>query len=125
MTSKTVAPSAAWFGQPLVTGKAPVKKNLFEEVIHATGTLELAPVFPYLDNGAIVPCLSVSLGGKSTQRFQFFHDNVVLEVLLCLAEQHGALVISRPPRPGALEGATTPKGFRSHCVLLHLMLYSG
>ena len=69
----------------------PVKKNLFEEVIHATGTLELVPVFPYLDDGAIVPCLSVSLGGAGAQRFQFFHDNVVPEVLLCLAERQGAL----------------------------------
>jgi hypothetical protein len=76
MTSKTVAPSAVWFGQPLVPSKAPVKKNLFEEVIHATGTLELAPVFPYLHNGAIVPCLSVSLGGNGARRFQFFQDNV-------------------------------------------------
>ena len=91
MTSKTPATGEVWFGQPLVPGKVPVKKNLFEEVIHATGTLELVPVFPYLDNGAIVPCLSVSLGGVGTQRFQFFHDNVVPEVLLCLAEQHGAL----------------------------------
>jgi hypothetical protein len=91
MTSKTAATSEVWFGQPLALGKAPVKKNLFEEVIHATGSLELVPVFPSLDNGAIAPCLSVSLGGKSTQRFQFFHDNVVPEVLLCLAEQHGAL----------------------------------
>jgi len=95
MTANTTATGEVWFGQPLVPGKAPVKKNLFEEVIHATGTLELVPVFPYLDNGAIVPCLSVSLGGKSTQRFQFFHDNVVPEVALCLAEQHGALKVGQ------------------------------
>jgi len=89
--TKTTVTGAVWFGQPLVPGKVPLKKNLFEEVIHATGTLELVPVFPYLDNGVIVPCLSVSLGGAGTQRFQFFHDNVVPEVLLCLAEKHGAL----------------------------------
>jgi hypothetical protein len=91
MTSKTTVPGEVWFGQSLVPGKTPLKKNLFEEVIHATGTLELVPVFPYLDNGAIVPCLSVSLGKAGTQRFQFFHDNVVPEVLLCLAEKQGAL----------------------------------
>jgi len=91
MTSKITATDGIWFGQPLVPGKVPLKRNLFEEVIHATGTLELVPVFPYLDNGAIVPCLSVSMGGTNAQRFQFFHDNVVPEVLLCLAEQQGAL----------------------------------
>jgi phage FluMu protein Com len=91
MTSKTPSVPEVWFGRPLVPGKAPVKKNLFEEVSHATGTLELVPVFPYLDNGAIVPCLSVSMGGASAQRFQFFHDNVTPEVLLCLAEKQGAL----------------------------------
>ena len=91
MASETPSISAVWFGHPLVSGKVPVKKNLFEEVIHATGTLELVPVFPYLDKGAIVPCLSVSLGKAGTQRFQFFHDNVVPEVLICLAEKQGAL----------------------------------
>ncbi len=80
-----------WFGEPLIAGKTPIKKNLFEEVIHATGTLELVPVFPYLDDGAIVPCLSVSMGGGGAQKFQFFHENVVPEVLLCLAEQNSAL----------------------------------
>ena len=80
-----------WFGHPLVAGKKPIKKNLFEEVIHATGTLELVPVFPYLDDGAIVPCLSVSIGGPNAQKFQFFHDNVVPEVALCLAGEDSAL----------------------------------
>ncbi len=80
-----------WFGKPLVPGKTPIKKNLFEEVIHATGTLELVPVFPYLDNGSIVPCLSVSIGRPGTQKFQFFHNNVVQEVLICLAGQNASL----------------------------------
>ena len=87
----TVANQDIWFGQPLVTGKKPIKKNLFEEVIHATGTLELVPVFPYLDDGAIVPCLSVSIGGPNAKKFQFFHDNVVPEVLLCIAGEKSAL----------------------------------
>jgi hypothetical protein len=73
MAAKPTTASEVWFGEALVPGTMPVKKNLFEEVIHATGTLELVPVFPYLDNGAIVPCLSVSLGKAGTQRFQFFH----------------------------------------------------
>ncbi len=87
----TAAAQEAWFGQPLVPGKKPIKKNLFEEVIHATGTLELVPVFPYLDDGAIVPCLSVSIGGANAKKFQFFHENVVPEVLLCLAGEDSAL----------------------------------
>ncbi len=87
----TAVTQKIWFGQPLVPGKRPVKKNLFEEVIHATGTLELVPVFPYLDDGAIVPCLSVSIGGAHAKKFQFFHENVVPEVLLCLAGEDSAL----------------------------------
>lgn len=87
----TAVTQKIWFGQPLVPGKRPVKKNLFEEVIHATGTLELVPVFPYLDDRAIVPCLSVSIGGPHAKKFQFFHENVVPEVLLCLAGEDSAL----------------------------------
>ena len=68
----TAAAQEAWFGQPLVPGKKPIKKNLFEEVIHATRTLELVPVFPYLDNGAIVPCLSVSIGGPNARKVPIF-----------------------------------------------------
>src|SRR3954447_16753695 len=66
MAAKTTTASEVWFGEALGPGKVPVKKNLFEEVLHATGTLELEPVFPCLDNGAIVPCLSVSLGKAGT-----------------------------------------------------------
>jgi len=40
MASETPSTSEVWFGQSLVPGKVPLKKNLFEEVIHATGTLE-------------------------------------------------------------------------------------
>ena len=74
-----------WFGKPLVSGKIPRKKNLCEEAINATGSLELVPVFPYLDNGSIVACLSVSTGGVGTRELQFFHENEVGEVLLCLS----------------------------------------
>ena len=80
-----------WFGEPLIPNKRPIKKNLFEEVIHATGDLELVPVFPYLDDGAIVPCLSIAMGGEHVKKFQFFHANDVPEVMICLSEQNSAL----------------------------------
>jgi hypothetical protein len=80
-----------WFGRSLFPGKQPLKTNLFEEVIHATGALQLVPVFPYLDDGSIVPCLSISMGGAGAKKFQFFHENVVPEVLLCIAEEKSAL----------------------------------
>ncbi|MFT4564183.1 MAG: hypothetical protein ACI9BW_003946 [Gammaproteobacteria bacterium] len=80
-----------WFGEPLIANKRPIKKNLFEEVIHSTGDLELVPVFPYFDEGSIVPCLSISMGGAATKQFQFFHANDVPEVMICLSENNSAL----------------------------------
>ncbi len=80
-----------WFGTPRDPGVVPIKKNLFEEVIHATGDLELVPVFPYLGDGAIVPCLSYAMGGGGAKKFQFFHANDVPEVMICLSEHNSAL----------------------------------
>jgi DNA-directed RNA polymerase subunit M/transcription elongation factor TFIIS len=86
-----MSPAKRWFGDPSVVGKRPIKKNMFEEVIHATGDLELVPVFPYLDEGSIVPCLSIAMGGRGVKKFQFFHTNDVPEVMICLSEHNSAL----------------------------------
>lgn len=91
MTNRTRSDEQPWFGKPLAADKAPRKKNLCEEIIHATGALELVPVFPYLDKGAIVACLSVAIGGANFKGFQFFHYNVVPEVLLCLSGQNSSV----------------------------------
>jgi hypothetical protein len=91
MSAKQAPDEAVWFGKPLSAGRSPIKKNLFEEVINASGTLELVPVFPYFHDGALVPCLSVSTGRPGTGKFQFLHDNVVPEVLICLADHKGSI----------------------------------
>lgn len=62
-----------------------LKVDLFEETIHRLGLLDLRPVFPYFDDGDLVPCLSVCIGDPNVKQFQFFHANTVSESLLCLA----------------------------------------
>jgi len=56
--------------------REPMKVNVFRYAQACPTTL--APLFPYLDEGAIVPCVSTFRGGRRYGRFQ--HFNTVDEV---------------------------------------------
>lgn len=67
--------------------KRVMKVDLFELATRSVGTLQLVPVFPYMGDGDIVPCLTIAAGNPDLKKFQFFHANVVDESVLCLAEE--------------------------------------
>jgi hypothetical protein len=74
-----------------IANRQPIKVDLFELVIRNLGLMQLAPVFPYLHDGAIVPCMTNTTGVKDMTPWHFFHDNEVKETLVCMAENGGAM----------------------------------
>jgi hypothetical protein len=59
--------------------RTPLKVNVYEFARHSATTL--APLFPYVDAGSIVPCLSVFHGGPGRRYGRFQHFNSVDEVI--------------------------------------------
>jgi hypothetical protein len=88
-------------------GKRAIKVNLFEQITRNVGTLQLVPLFPYLDDGAIVPCLSITKGGQALEPFQFFHANVVSESILCVAEQGATMKAGQLIKATPVHGVNT------------------
>jgi hypothetical protein len=74
-----------------VDNREPVKVDVFGFVIRNLGLLQLAPVFPYLHDGAIVPCLTNTTGVPSMRPWHFFHDNEAMETIVCLVENGAAM----------------------------------
>jgi len=102
--------------------KRPMKVNLFEMVTRSVGALQLVPVFPYVDDGSIVPCLSITKGGSELKPFQFFHANVVAESILVLAEQGATMKTAQIMKTTPVHGVNTflknPKDPESFYVVL-------
>jgi len=78
--------------------KHPLKVNVYH--FARTTTTALAPLFPYADPGAIVPCVSSFRGGEGRSFGAFQHFNTVHEIMMNFGS-HGAA-----PRPGMV--ATGP-----------------
>ncbi|HTW89666.1 MAG TPA: hypothetical protein VMD75_16840 [Candidatus Binataceae bacterium] len=74
-----------------VANREPVKVDVFELVIRNLGLLQLNPIFPYLHDGAIVPCMTNTTGVKDVTPWHFFHANDVKETILCMVENGGAM----------------------------------
>jgi RNase P subunit RPR2 len=74
-----------------VADRQPFKVDVFELVIRNLGLLQLAPIFPYLHDGAIVPCMTNTTGVKGVTPWHFFHANDVRETIICLVENGGAM----------------------------------
>jgi hypothetical protein len=74
-----------------LAGRQPIKVDIFELVIRNLGLLQLAPIFPYLHDGAIVPCMTNTTGVPGLMPWHFFHANEVRETVVCLVENGGAM----------------------------------
>ena len=126
--STEIAPEAGHVPRQPAPHKRPMKVNVFELITKNIGTLQLVPIFPYLDDGAIVPCLSISKGGSDLEPFQFFHANVVAESILCLAEQGATMktaqLMKTPPVHGVnafLKKPADPESFYVVLVTIRMM----
>ncbi len=60
--------------------REPMRVNLFDSMMLAN--TQLAPLFPYFGEGAIVPAGAIIRGGKDRDYGQFFHSNTVDEVVI-------------------------------------------
>ena len=71
-------------GEALAIAPHPWKQPLRENVywIGRETYAQLIPMFPYLDPGSIVPCVSVFYGGPGTNVGSFVHVNTLDEVVL-------------------------------------------
>jgi hypothetical protein len=67
--------------------RPPLRVNGFEYAQIANTSL--APMFPYLQRGAIVPTTSLMVGGPNANYGHFFHENTEEEVALVIADHGG------------------------------------
>jgi hypothetical protein len=74
-----------------VADRQPVKVDVFGLVIRNLGLLQLSPIFPYMHDGAIVPCMTNTTGVRGVTPWHFFHDNEAKETIVCLVENGGAM----------------------------------
>src|SRR5262249_33582943 len=83
----TTVESAAQHSSPPVGNKQPLKVNVFERL--QSHVSQLAPLFPYLDDEAIVPATALFVGHEGFRPGRFSHFNTVEEVALVLAAAGG------------------------------------
>jgi hypothetical protein len=60
--------------------REPLRTNIFDSMMVAN--TQLAPLFPYFGEGAIVPAGAIMRGGENVSYGQFFHSNTVDEVVI-------------------------------------------
>lgn len=67
----------------------PVRSPMIANVFHTARSLNtaLAPIFPYVGDGCLVPGVSVFSGGEGRGIGHFHHMNSVDEVSICFASQ--------------------------------------
>ena len=71
-------------GAKLDIERHPTKRPLHQNVywVARMANAQLVPIFPYLDPGSIVPCISLFYGGPGTNVGHFVHYNTVDEVVV-------------------------------------------
>ena len=77
--------------------RPPLKVNLFDYAKNSATTL--APLFPYLDEGSIVPCLTVQRGGQGRRYGRFQHLNTVDEVIMMFGTAGGMIFVGPKLHP--------------------------
>ena len=67
--------------------KEPLKTNVYQFIQNSVTAL--APLFPYYDEGSIVPCVATFRGGPGKNYGRFQHFNTVDEVVILFGAQGG------------------------------------
>ena len=70
-------------------GKPPLRANVFHALRSANTAL--APLFPYVGDGDLVPGASIMWGGPNRETSAFNHSNTVDEVAICFAAEKSRL----------------------------------
>lgn len=70
---------------PPPADKLPLKQNVFEFM--RTGNTTLLPMFPYVDEGSIIPAGTIFRGASETDYGSFEHFNAVDEVFIIFAAE--------------------------------------
>ena len=77
--------------------RRPLKTNVFEFARNSATTL--APLFPYTDEGSIVPCISVFRGAPGRRYGRFQHFNTVDEVIMMFGMPAGLVFVGPKLHP--------------------------
>ena len=73
-TTSTAAKSLDWFGAG-GPSKVPLKANVFATMMNHQGMQQQKELFPYFENGDLVPAAAFSYSLPDMPRFHFFHYN--------------------------------------------------
>ena len=83
--------AASGKGKPVIPppsgDKEPLKTNVYRFIQNTPSTL--APLFPYFDEGSIVPCTATFRGGPGRRYGRFQHLNTVAELGIMFGAQGG------------------------------------
>lgn len=82
---------------PPSANRPPLKANVFDYAKNSATTL--APLFPYLDEGSIVPCITVQRGGPGRRYGRFQHLNTVDEVIMMFGTPGGVIFVGPKLHP--------------------------
>ncbi|PRP99972.1 hypothetical protein [Enhygromyxa salina] len=82
--------------------RPPLHANLLNHMQQANTTL--APLFPYLHPGAIVPTGALFIGGPDTDYGQFYHHNSVDEIIIAFVANGATLQTGQLYNGGRVHG---------------------
>ena len=108
---------------PRLKDKAPLKVSVYEHAQSATGSL--TPMFPFRDEGSMVPCATLLWGKKNGEYGFLMHDNCVDEVVVMFGGQNTTgradtgVVRVAPNRHGVghhLKDCEEPEAFSLICL---------
>lgn len=88
--------------------KEALKANAYQFIRSANS--QLAPLFPYCDEGAIVPTTVALRGGEGNDFGYFLHMNTVDEVFLCFGASGGRVRTGQVAVGAKLHGVAGPDG---------------
>jgi hypothetical protein len=85
--------------------RQPLHANLFSVMQKANTTL--APLFPYMHPGAIVPTGSMFVGGHEQDYGQFYHHNCVDEIIIAFVTRNATLQTGQLYNGGRVHGVNS------------------